>query len=375
MWLKTLVIACVVMATVCATSQGTEISDSEKEIISLVKKLKEMHSYLVQKDKETRKLLRNLTTDAEETMTRRKRNAQESDASQGDRSLVCVWNSCEQKENIFYPGPTGGDGRKGTKGMPGEVGPKGDKGFPGPRGRPGEDGDIGTKGERGVPGIFGPKGDRGVIGARGRRGHRGHPGPKGEKGDSAANLSASTVYIRFGSSVCPRTAQLVYGGYAAGAGYNVKGGGANYLCLPRDPQYKTTVSGTDNWRARVEGAEYEIVDFPPFAGKDDGDVPCAVCLVTDRSLVMMEPARTSCRSGWTREYHGYLMASRFNYMRSEWACVDQGAEMVSSASTSNSDGALFYPVESRTCGYTSDSGLPESIYPDGRELSCVVCSI
>ncbi|KAJ8023188.1 Collagen alpha-2(VI) chain [Holothuria leucospilota] len=176
MWLKTLVIACVVMATVCATSQGTEISDSEKEIISLVKKLKEMHSYLVQKDKETRKLLRNLTTDAEETMTRRKRNAQESDASQGDRSLVCVWNSCEQKENIFYPGPTGGDGRKGTKGMPGEVGPKGDKGFPGPRGRPGEDGDIGTKGERGVPGIFGPKGDRGVIGARGRRGHRGHPG-------------------------------------------------------------------------------------------------------------------------------------------------------------------------------------------------------
>ena len=71
-------------------------------------------------------------------------------------------------------------------------------------------------------------------------------------------------------------------------------------------------------------AEYQIYDFPPYEGKYDYDVPCAVCNTINRGKVMMIPARMSCPSGWTIEYYGYLMSDDYDLPTSrEFVCVDR----------------------------------------------------
>ena len=54
-------------------------------------------------------------------------------------------------------------------------------------------------------------------------------------------LSGGVTYTRWGHNACPRVygTQMLYTGRVAGAFFNQKGGGANYLCLPNDPDYNT----------------------------------------------------------------------------------------------------------------------------------------
>ena len=49
----------------------------------------------------------------------------------------------------------------------------------------------------------------------------------------------------------------MYAGRAAGSFYNEDGGGANYLCLPEQPQYSTYTTGVQTGRAYLYGAEYQ----------------------------------------------------------------------------------------------------------------------
>ena len=85
------------------------------------------------------------------------------------------------------------------------------------RGRDGRDG------QDGVPGPRGPQGQRGDQGVAGP------PGPR----------NGGVVYTRWGKSTCPSVSgtTLVYAGRAGGTWYGDKGGAANYLCMPDDPDY------------------------------------------------------------------------------------------------------------------------------------------
>ena len=84
--------------------------------------------------------------------------------------------------------------------------------------------------------------------------------------------------------------------------------------------------------------------------------------------MLMMPARNDCPSGWTKEYHGYLMTAYYAHAHStEFICVDGNPEYVH-GSQQNRDGALLYPVEGR-CG-----SLPCLPYVEGRELTCAVCT-
>ena len=159
-------------------------------------------------------------------------------------------------------------------------------------------------------------------------------------------------------------------GIAGGKWYGHTGSGSNYLCLPKDPEYDVYQAGTEHWRAYVYSAEYEIANFPPYAGKHDHDVPCAVCRTTNRGSMVMIPARMSCPSDWTREYSGYLMSDYHGRSSStEFVCVDRNPDIVAD-SVDDQNGAVFYPVESRC-----DAGnLPCSPYINGAELTCVVCT-
>ncbi|PIK59223.1 hypothetical protein BSL78_03862 [Apostichopus japonicus] len=225
--------------------------------------------------------------------------------------MVLVTWRLPQRPFLLVPGRDGQPGAPGQRGSPGDRGSKGDRGSTGLPGTIGPNGDIGPKG---VKGTEGDSGQRGSKGAKGMQGRIGVQGTKGDSGVSGSGTTSKTHYTRWGS-------------YAAGAYYDQKGGGANYVCLPRNPTYDRPDAGVNTWRAYMYGAEYEVVNFPPFSGLDNGDVPCAVCSVSERSVAFMQPARIDCPDGWTREYYGYLMAQSYIYYRSEWACVDHSATL------------------------------------------------
>ncbi|XP_035671813.1 uncharacterized protein LOC118412869 [Branchiostoma floridae] len=156
-----------------------------------------------------------------------------------------------------------------------------------------------------------------------------------------------------------------------GLWYNHKGGGSNYQCLPTDPEWGWHKDGSQNSReAYMFGAEYEIAaDSPYDAGSlNNRNVPCAVCHTPSRRAQLMIPARQTCPGGWTREYGGYLMTAHHSYSRTEFVCMDGEPEALPGGEGSE-NGALFYIVEAR-CG-----SLPCPPYVEGRELTCVVCTM
>eukprot|EP00058_Branchiostoma_floridae_P013324 XP_002598812.1 hypothetical protein BRAFLDRAFT_74511 [Branchiostoma floridae] len=239
-------------------------------------------------------------------------------------------------------------------------------GLPGPSGRDGRDGAPGRDGAAGRDGQPGPQGP---VGPKGDIGPEGPPGEKGETG--ADGDGGGSVYIRWGRTICPNDTytSLIYDGIAGGTLFTHNGGGANYVCLPKDPEWGVFTDGNQG-TAYMQGAEYELnLGNNPFQGASlhDHDVPCAVCHVASRGSKLMIPARLSCPSGWTREYKGYLMAERYDHNRSEFVCMD-GEPETRPGGQGSVNGALFYPVEAN-CG-----ALPCPNYVQGRELTCVVCT-
>ena len=217
----------------------------------------------------------------------------------------------------------------------------------------------GAKGERGDPG--GPQGPRGPTGATGAQGPKGPAGPPGPR-------SGGVTYVRWGKSSCPSVTgtELIYAGRAAGTLYTKTGGGSNYLCMPDTPQYTLSYTPGSQSYSEIYGTEYE----GPIAGTHQHNVPCAVCFVSTRVAVFMLPARTSCPTGWTREYYGYLMseASQYNdHHRTSFECVDKDQDSVS-GSQANTNGALFYHVEANC------NGIACPPYNNYKELNCAVCT-
>ena len=182
--------------------------------------------------------------------------------------------------------------------------------------------------------------------------------------------AGGATYIRWGRTTCNSTAgtQLLYSGRAAGSFYNEQGGGANYLCLPDDPDFLSYTSGAQNYRAHLYGTEYQAVNTPPaFGSMTNHNVPCAVCYTPTRGTMIMIPAKTTCPTSWTREYYGYIMSAYHGFQRTMYECVDSDAESVPGSSTFVG-GALFHFVESRC------TGIPCPPYADGKELACIVCT-
>jgi len=179
----------------------------------------------------------------------------------------------------------------------------------------------------------------------------------------------ATTYVRWGSSMCPTSATVVYAGYAAGAHYMHTGGGANTLCLHSTPEWLSYDAGNQNG-AMIYGTEFETTGYgiAPLVGLQNLDGTCAVCEVPRATQVMI-PGRTSCPTGWTLEYNGYIMSQHYTHQKSDFLCVDANPELA--GSTANSDGHLWYPTEVE-CG-----ALPcpaTGGYVQDRELACAVCS-
>ena len=226
------------------------------------------------------------------------------------------------------------------------------KGNDGIQGRDGRQGRDGPQGRDGTPG--GPRGERGPIGVQGTTGLPG----------------GGAAYIRWGNSSCPGITgtKLVYTGFAGGSLFNQGGGGANYLCMPDAPKYSSTLTyraGVQN-HSPIHGAEYQ----DPIQGIQNHNVPCALCHVSSRSVLIMIPAMASCPSYWTREYYGYLMSAHQSHKRTTFVCVDESMESIPGSQV-DTNGALFYHTEAH-CG----TGLPcsDTTYINHKELNCAVCT-
>ena len=168
---------------------------------------------------------------------------------------------------------------------------------------------------------------------------------------------------------------FVVKGYAAGPHHNKGGSGSNFLCLPNDPQWNNYIDETQSWSGGISGVEYEnpyILSKSNNGGNplSNNPAPCAFCYVGGRSTVAMIPARTQCPDGWTTQYAGYLASEarvdRTIRARSSYVCWDEAPEIAVGGTQQNQ--AVIYHVQV-FCG-----SLPCSVYPTGKELTCIVCS-
>ena len=108
-------------------------------------------------------------------------------------------------------------------------------------------------------------------------------------------------------------------GFIGASRFSEPGGASNYLCMPKDPEYKSDLnyrSSKDGYSV-VYGVEYEY----PVHGTHDDNAPCALCFTSNRSSLITIPAKYSCPPGWTREYYGYLMSSWKDLKRTMFVCV------------------------------------------------------
>lgn len=175
-------------------------------------------------------------------------------------------------------------------------------------------------------------------------------------------MTAGVTYNRWGSTSCRSGANLVYSGRTGVSSTDKQGGASNYLCMPDDPQYTLPFQSGVRGQSYVYGTRYEK---PLVSGSTSSNVPCAVCYVPTKHTVLMIPAKTSCPSGWTREYYDYLMAENAIDKRSMYECVDMNMEPIPGTL---SHGGHFYHVEAHC------DGMACPTYDNQKELTCVMCS-
>ncbi len=91
----------------------------------------------------------------------------------------------------------------------------------------------------------------------------------------------------------------------AGSHYSFSGGGTTRLCMPNDPDYTLPfISGVQSYSSLFP-VEYQ------FTVKNGAhDIPCAVCVVPTKDLVLMVPGKSSCPAGFTREYYMATLCRR-----------------------------------------------------------------
>ena len=105
----------------------------------------------------------------------------------------------------------------------------------------------------------------------------------------------TNIYLTYLSQILPRLSS----GFAAGTYYTSPGGGANYQCMPLDPEYNEYAPGGGN--AVLSGAEYQTESI--LKSVLGHNVPCARCY-THNSAVMIIPGKRSCPPNWKAEYEG-----------------------------------------------------------------------
>jgi len=178
------------------------------------------------------------------------------------------------------------------------------------------------------------------------------------------------TYTRWGRTTCAGDATVFHTGYAASAKWDETGSGKNYICLADQPEWGKVTAGVQGG-SRLFGTQYALDAYwAPFSmtsfpnsKTNQVPMPCVIC-DSPNTKVQLASGSINCPAGWNSEYNGYLGA--LYQQASEWICID---------GTPEPRGAVYgawqahFHVAEVFCGT-----LPCSVYPDGNEVSCAVCS-
>lgn len=174
------------------------------------------------------------------------------------------------------------------------------------------------------------------------------------------------MYTRWGSDSCPKDNDLVYAGIMSGNHWNHNGGGANFLCMPKVPEYQLPFQPGHQGRLVINAVGY----LNTINKKKHGlTVACAVCLAKGKSTTLMIPAKINCPDSWTRQYYGYIMTEQKgggNNKRFMYECVDEGM-----TGTGGRFGVGIFHAEI-LCNYGIPCGKHK--YNSFKEVNCVVCA-
>ena len=193
------------------------------------------------------------------------------------------------------------------------------------------------------------------------------------------------TFINWGRKSCPPTSKLIYEGQAAAPDYRTAGSGANYLCLPSDPQYDPK-SPSKAHHSLLTKVWYEDINYPSaFPGTPSIRhlVPCAVCEAVQRVTHAMIPAAVKCPSSeWTTEYKGYIMSSANidkssvkltdHFSRTTFICVDENSESFDSKPFTSYSGSPIFFTRVQCSGDGALGNCPP--YKADKALSCVFCT-
>jgi len=191
---------------------------------------------------------------------------------------------------------------------------------------------------------------------------------------SSTSESAVTTYTRWGANSCPDKSKMLYDGFMANGRYNEPGGGADFQCLPRGPEYNAKVGWRDVNSATLYVTDFYTASLPAggtYRKVNYFDASCSVCEVPS-SAVLTIPGSQKCPTGYERQYKGMMFAGRAqdNHIE-EYVCVDDAP--VGARGTSfgkllarNANAARLVPVEMSKAPIANG-------YKNYREVGCAVC--
>ncbi|GIY91671.1 uncharacterized protein CEXT_742611 [Caerostris extrusa] len=183
------------------------------------------------------------------------------------------------------------------------------------------------------------------------------------------------TYTRWGSKECPSSPMMfkLHTGYMASTTSRGIGGGSDYLCLPDNPEFSENQPDFGNKESTVvTGVKYGLMDDHPFQEHNarifpGKGIPCALCHMTNRTLVHVFPAENECPDEWIYEYSGYLMAGT-NIPGTHICLNDPPVSYEELAEETQSHTLTIVHVSDK------DGGLPKPPYEKKAAIKCVVCS-
>ena len=187
---------------------------------------------------------------------------------------------------------------------------------------------------------------------------------------SSSADAKGVVFTRWGSYFCPPDATKLYDGIMARAKFNDKGGGVNFLCMHRDPQYPVGYSdGSQTKSNYLYGVKYSNADGV-LEKNAHGDAACVVCQHHVAGSVYVQWGRVECSNGHITQYSGLVMSSRTMYYKAESICVDLERALHSTSVKNTNAGTRLCTTEFVSNKQVSnDQG-----YTDNREVACAVCA-
>ena len=168
--------------------------------------------------------------------------------------------------------------------------------------------------------------------------------------------------------ICPLSTYdckvILNSGYADKSSAQHFGGGANYICLDKNPQWPDVTSAGSGAGNNIYGVEYWLItgfDYSFF----NNDALCATCHVEGRGETLMIPGNRTCPHTWTKEYEGLLVSEDTNL--STYVCLDKNPEAIPGWGFYD-EWSKFYILQAHC------NPLPCPPYVNGYEIACVVCT-